>query len=73
MGGNAAHVLVIASHLDVAAVTPAFAPTVLDNVKVLLVLVALLAVAHRCHAVIEIGRAAHGLVVDTRRVELERV
>lgn len=73
MSGDTAHVLVVSSHLDVSSITPTFTPAVLHDVEVLLVLGALETVANCSDSVVEVGRAAHGLIVDSVRVELERV
>ena len=63
-GGDAALVLPVPGHLDVAAVAPRFAPRVLDEEVAG-------AVADGEHAVVERLRAAVGLVVDAVGVELQ--
>ena len=63
-GGDAALVLPVPGHLDVAPVAPRLAPRVLDEEVAG-------AVADGEHAVVERLRAAVGLVVDAVRVELE--
>lgn len=66
--GNTALVVLVAAHPDVAFVAPAVSPGVLGDV-VLLVVVR--AVADQDEGVVDVGRGARWLVIDTGRVELE--
>ena len=61
-GGNAALVVLVAGHLDVALVTPGGAPAVLHQP---VLLPHLAAIAHHQNAVVQLGAAALRLIVHT--------
>merc|ERR1719186_217599 len=67
-GGNAAVVASVSCHLDVAAQSPVSTPRVLDQP---VVLAAVGTIAYHQHAVVQRGRAALALVVDTSIIQLE--
>ena len=67
--GDAALVVGVPAHLDVAVDTPAGAPGVLDEP---VVAAALGAIADDQHSVVQTSAGAAGLVVHTARVQLER-
>ena len=68
--GNTALVALVAGHHDVALVTPAGSPRVLDNP---VVLARLVAIANSQDTMVQVLGGAHRLIVDALLVELERV
>ena len=69
VGGDAAVVLLVPAHLDVALIAPGGAPAVLDDPEVL---AAVGSVADSQDSVVKLGRRAVRLVVDALLVELQR-
>ena len=69
VGGDAAVVLPVPAHLDVALIAPGRAPAVLDDPEVL---AAVGSVADSQDSVVKLGRRAVRLVVDALLVELQR-
>uniref|UniRef100_A0A0E9XXM5 Uncharacterized protein n=1 Tax=Anguilla anguilla TaxID=7936 RepID=A0A0E9XXM5_ANGAN len=70
--GDAAVVLPVLGHVDVAFVTPVLTPAVLDNPELLSVnILALETVAHNQHPVVKLLAAAVLLIIDPGLVELE--
>jgi hypothetical protein len=68
-GGDTAVIVAVARHPDIATHAPASAPRVFDYP---VILAARGAITNDQHTMIERGRAASGLVVDTAAVQLER-
>ena len=69
VGGDAAVVLLVPAHLDVALIAPGGAPAVLDDPEVL---AAVGSVADSQDSVVKLGRRAVRLVVDALLVQLQR-
>ena len=68
LSGNAAVVVIVTGHEDIALLPPGLSPAVLNNVVILSILCA---IANSQHTVVQRGRRAEGVRVDTLFVVVE--